>query len=340
MSLFLYYCIYFCYYANNLLACSTVRAPVALGRATLYCSTLSVAFVGALYAVVPLHIRQLDRDDARQIRWRGAAAGLVCLGSILSFHRFFCERQSERQQQQLESSDEAKELLFGAFLRTLIATGSVLLHTVILYTGPLACIFVRVCDFLQRRNGSVAMSTVASVFYVSYIQPTISALWNPANDSERWVALRNLFLAPLTEEIVFRACMVPVLEATSSSTMGALQISLTAPLFFGFAHAHHAALKIRQGEELAPVLMGTAFQFAYTSIFGAYASYAYLRTRSLTAIVVCHAFCNAMGLPDLSFLSQRSPLYPYRWGLGSALVVGLAGFVVGLTRFDLPPNLV
>ena len=311
--------------------CSRIHVPVELGSATLYCSVLSIAYVSFLYAIVPVQIRLLDRDDARQIRWRCLAVLLASMGSILSYRWLFCSPVNE-------SNGARMGLVFRDIL---VATGSTMLHTAILYIGPIFSKLVLVHDFVQRSDGAVSIVRGASVFYGNYVRPTFLSIWDPENESERWITLRNLVVAPLTEEVVFRACMVPVLEAAlgdrnmTTRTLNTT-VSLMAPLVFGFAHVHHAVLKLRQGQTLSQVLLATTFQFAYTSIFGAYVSYVYLRTRSVTAIVLCHAFCNAMGLPDLSFLSIRSPLYSHRRSLATAMAVGLAGFVLGFTRFGLP----
>lgn len=42
------------------------------------------------------------------------------------------------------------------------------------------------------------------------------------------------------------------------------------------------------------------FQFLYTTIFGAYSTFLFLRTGHLIAPVVAHAFCNHMGFPDIA----------------------------------------
>ncbi|KAM9407031.1 CAAX prenyl protease 2-like isoform 2-T2 [Salvelinus alpinus] len=59
----------------------------------------------------------------------------------------------------------------------------------------------------------------------------------------RW--LRNQVVAPLTEELVFRACMLPMLVPCASPSTA----MLTCPLFFGVAHFHHVIelLRFRQG---------------------------------------------------------------------------------------------
>ena len=44
-------------------------------------------------------------------------------------------------------------------------------------------------------------------------------------------------------------------------------------------------------------LAGSVLQFSYTSLFGIYATFLFLRTGSLGAVIAVHTFCNCMGLP-------------------------------------------
>ncbi|XP_038935329.1 CAAX prenyl protease 2 isoform X8 [Rattus norvegicus] len=55
----------------------------------------------------------------------------------------------------------------------------------------------------------------------------------------RW--LRNQVIAPLTEELVFRACMLPMLAPCT----GLGPAVFTCPLFFGVAHFHHIIEQLR-----------------------------------------------------------------------------------------------
>ena len=87
-------------------------------------------------------------------------------------------------------------------------------------------------------------------------------------------AFRNYIAAPLSEEIVFRACMCPLLVAGGFSQAAAIWVSSypccslrtdrawlqISPLFFSLAHVHH----ILRGERVAMVIL----QAAYTCIFG------------------------------------------------------------------------
>jgi prenyl protein peptidase len=39
------------------------------------------------------------------------------------------------------------------------------------------------------------------------------------------------------------------------------------------------------------------FQFAYTSLFGFFAAFVFLRNKNILALILAHSFCNWMGLP-------------------------------------------
>jgi membrane protease YdiL (CAAX protease family) len=47
------------------------------------------------------------------------------------------------------------------------------------------------------------------------------------------------------------------------------------------------------------VILATMAQFTYTTLFGAYVSYIYIKSGSLLAIALVHSFCNFMGLPNV-----------------------------------------
>lgn len=48
-----------------------------------------------------------------------------------------------------------------------------------------------------------------------------------------------------------------------------------------------------------PAVLRTVFQFTYTSLFGFFAAFVFLRTGSVYAAIVAHSFCNWQGLPRL-----------------------------------------
>lgn len=103
---------------------------------------------------------------------------------------------------------------------------------------------------------------------------------------------------PVTEEITFRSAMIP-LHLLAKISPGC--IVFIAPLYFGIAHVHHfyEFRLTHPGTSVAASLLRSLFQFGYTTIFGWYATFLYLRTGSLLAVILSHTFCNYCGLPRL-----------------------------------------
>ncbi|MCJ1449150.1 MAG: hypothetical protein MMC23_009669 [Stictis urceolatum] len=113
---------------------------------------------------------------------------------------------------------------------------------------------------------------------------------------ESWPGYRNFIAGPATEELLFRGTLVPLFLHSPLSTT---QVVLLAPLPFGLAHVHHA-YEFRLTHPTAPMVLVIAqslFQFVYTTLFGWFAALVLVRTGSLWACVLCHAFANWMGLP-------------------------------------------
>ena len=162
------------------------------------------------------------------------------------------------------------------------------------------------------------------------IKPTIS-FFRETGPSSKWAKARDLIVAPLAEEVAFRGCMVvPLLK----SGLSPVAVTWTAPLFFGTAHLHHAMLKIREGVDAKSVLIMTVFQFAYTTLFGAYVAHAFIRTGSLPAVFLCHSFCNYMGLPDFGYLDKASPVCGYRRLISNGYLFGVLLFYYGFTYWE------
>ncbi|RUS17468.1 CAAX protease self-immunity-domain-containing protein [Endogone sp. FLAS-F59071] len=139
------------------------------------------------------------------------------------------------------------------------------------------------------------------------------------------VGLRNFIVAPITEEFIFRACIVSTLYLGGFSTLAIILIS---PLYFGIAHVHHGwEIYHTYGETsyaLKQALFTMGFQFLYTSLFGWYATYSFMRTGLLLPVILQHAFCNVMGFPDMSNV-KRHPGWA-RIVIWTSLVLGAVGF--------------
>jgi prenyl protein peptidase len=123
------------------------------------------------------------------------------------------------------------------------------------------------------------------------------------------------------------------------------------PLVFGFAHLHHF-YESRISNPGLPILTAAAIsllQFSYTYLFGIYATFIFMRTGSLLAVISIHMFCNYMGLPrfwgsvDPYWMHDRDASKPARVGAWTAiyyilLVMGMVSWVRSLYPLTESPN--
>jgi prenyl protein peptidase len=281
------------------------HGSLSLSRAIIYCSTLSLCYVGSLYVLVPPKIRKLHRDDMAQIQWRTMTTLVVCLLASITYPLLFCE------------DPETLSVFIGPgqklyFWESLVSATTILCHSISLYFGTIVTLILGVF-FETKMKGHLQRSRHWKSQFI----------WS-MNRTDQWIFTRNYFVAPFTEEIIFRGCMVPVLSATKLTN---ISVTFIAPLFFGFAHVHHAIVKLQQGQNKMHVFFETCFQFLYTSLFGFYASYAYIKKRSLVGVILCHAFCNWMGLPSFEFLNPASNLHRFWKSLVIAHCLGMILFI-------------
>ncbi|XP_008788156.2 CAAX prenyl protease 2 isoform X1 [Phoenix dactylifera] len=148
----------------------------------------------------------------------------------------------------------------------------------------------------------------------SYAQRCLNWTSSCARNVMVW---RNYVVAPFTEEMVFRACMIPLLLCGGFKTYTIIFLS---PVFFSLAHLNHfLELYFQQKYSFLKAFLIVGLQLGYTVIFGWYASFLFIRTGNLISPIVAHIFCNMMGLPVLS--SSRTK------GVATmAFAAGLAGF--------------
>ncbi|KAG6479808.1 hypothetical protein ZIOFF_063282 [Zingiber officinale] len=112
------------------------------------------------------------------------------------------------------------------------------------------------------------------------------------------MAWRNYVVAPFTEELVFRACMIPLLLCGG---FGTSSIIFLTPVFFSLAHLNHfLELYYQRRYRFTKAFLIVGLQLGYTVIFGWFASFLFIRTGNLISPIVAHVFCNVMGLPVLS----------------------------------------
>ncbi|CAD6578546.1 MAG: hypothetical protein ASARMPRED_008754 [Alectoria sarmentosa] len=113
-----------------------------------------------------------------------------------------------------------------------------------------------------------------------------------------WIGWRNYIAGPFTEEMLFRSLLLSLHLLTRPPSSQSILIFVT-PLYFGIAHIHHfyEYSLTHPFTPLPPALLRSIVQLGYTTVFGWYAAFLFLRTGNLWGVVVVHAFCNWMGLP-------------------------------------------
>ncbi|PVV00404.1 hypothetical protein BB560_005217, partial [Smittium megazygosporum] len=119
------------------------------------------------------------------------------------------------------------------------------------YSGPL---------YYEYLNGSV---------------PVVSQIKEFEESIKRWNGFRDYLVGPITEELTFRSCVVPLFNV---SAIAKNNIKFLAPLIFGIAHLHHIYEKRKSG-------LGW--------------KYAVFSSDSIYACILAHIFCNVMGLPTI-----------------------------------------
>jgi len=123
-----------------------------------------------------------------------------------------------------------------------------------------------------------------------------------------WIGWRNLVVGPISEELVFRSLAISLfLLAQSKPTY----IILIVPFIFGSAHLHHMNEFIISHKKpdqsyisatltpsiIVPSLLRGIMQFSYTTPFGAFCCFVFLRTGNVYSCILAHTFCNWIGLP-------------------------------------------
>lgn len=259
------------------------------------CFTIAVLYVASLY----IWRFEYSRDHPETIKRRFVSVTIVMAVSPI-FVYLICREQ-------LSTGDTSLWKLLGFRSDHLLqAFGIPLMLTVLLFLGPIS---------VQAYNGG----------WRTYFRPSY---WIESVNDLVWV--RNHLVAPLSEEFTFRACMLPILLQKFSSVTAMLIV----PLFFGVAHLHHFLERIRGGLDKRTAIIFSTFQILYTTLFGIYSAYLFVRTGHFMAPFIAHAFCNHMGFPDIQDLfAQPEPIRKLFFAL---YVLGLVGFIALLPYASSP----
>ena len=253
---------------------TTEQPPLISERTALLCGLLFTAFFVAPFYLSPtLRATPLaSRDAPAVIKARVRAVGLSCVASTVVTVYVLVSYGHSTPRDVLR--------LLAIWPINLIDCAKTLALLLILFVGPL---------------------------YETILVDSGWRQWNLATLKEKFFTdlrgLRNHVVAPWAEEWVFRSLVISLYLVAKVSPK---RIVFTTPLIFGAAHIHHLVEFVMSGmasgqSSFAKILLiGLArsfFQFTYTTLFGFFAAFLYLRTGSVFAAVTAHTFCNFMGFP-------------------------------------------
>ncbi|KAM6983766.1 CAAX prenyl protease 2-like [Tautogolabrus adspersus] len=261
-------------------------------ESVLSCLLLACVYVGSLY----VWRSSLPRDHPSVIKRRCASVLLVSALSPAVMKAWIHWADVK--------VDVSVWELMGIRLEGLIPAALLpLLLTMVFYLGPLVhSAFDNPSSFTGELQSALDVQ--------SWRQCVRDAVW-----------LRNQVVAPVTEELVFRGAMLPMLVPCTGPTAAIF----TAPLFFGVAHFHHIIEQRRlHKDSMRVILLVSGMQFLYTTVFGAFTAFIFMRTGHVVGPVLCHSFCNSQGLPDISAALQ----HPQKSALLLSYVMGLLLFLV------------
>ncbi|KXS15486.1 Abi-domain-containing protein [Gonapodya prolifera JEL478] len=265
------------------------------------CIFLASAFVGTLYLLPEGRLtRTISRNHPRVILARFKSVALVCVLGPAVVHGMFWLKAPSFREAGLRSQMALLARWMGLYPVNITSTVRSLLLSGTLYLGPI------VADAWDYMDGL------------------------PLNyDFTGLRAIRDYIVGPAAEEFVFRACMVPLALGAGWTTTATI---FCVPLVFGVAHAHHMWERYTQNgrtlDALKQSVLVSTFQFCYTTMFGWYSTFLFIRTGSVLAPVASHMFCNVMGLPDFGRLTvrtwkDRAILGSFFAGLGSLVYLWL-----------------
>ncbi|XP_031570826.1 CAAX prenyl protease 2-like [Actinia tenebrosa] len=260
-------------------------------RSFVACFVIAVGYVASLY----INKSPLPRDHPKTIYQRFKSVAVVSLSAPVYVWLWSDNRLQTNQEHAVYS---LWRWLGIHVSNTLTAAALPLFLTIILFLGPLLLLLL---------NGDVKLKLSGYFKYNSMLLDSVQ--------------IRNYIVAPLTEEFVYRACMLPLLVPC----FGVTTSIIICPLFFGVAHVHHVIERLCvNNEDPKEVWLSALFQFGYTTVFGAYSAFLFVRTGHLIGPVVCHSFCNFMGFPQV----EEVPNSKYPKIIAGSFVVGLVVFLL------------
>lgn len=146
-------------------------------------------------------------------------------------------------------------------------------------------------------SGNLFAGPIDVVRYTFTREELINEILDSVKSLPFW---RDYLIAPVTEELIFRASIIAILSSSISNSFIVLILS---SIFFALAHFHHYLF---QSTSKIRVTFREAMSIQIIScIFGIYSGALFMKSNCLLSSILCHIFCNAMGAPDFELLRSR-----------------------------------
>lgn len=145
-------------------------------------------------------------------------------------------------------------------------------------------------------------------------------------DLTSFYTFRSCFVAPITEEMIYRAFTCTLWESAGFTWC---QVIFLSPFIFGLSHFHKYFLGSGPSRDR---LLGSLGQCGFTTLFGWWEAFIWLKTHNFFLIFSIHAFCNYLGFPDFQkALKWRFPtqklIISVSYFVGIALYIALTGYL-------------
>lgn len=257
---------------------------------------LGLSYVGVIKIAEPAALQGLDRNNRKvlvhrlwRVTWLCAAVMAFLPIALLWGGTYSSYSEAVRQFGMIPGFTKS-----SSWSIDVVNVGIVFLKMALLFCGPIANLVVTSADLGAE------------------VKELYDNIWG----------FRDNLFAPLTEEFIYRAAIVAVLQPYVSPSL----LLYGLPLLFGMAHMHHGIRMYFTGEQnLVTSILITVFQLAYTFAFGILANHFYLTTQcNLWCPIVAHVICNIFGFPSFSCRHTHPRWFYVYCGL---LLVGLTGFL-------------
>ncbi|OUM65592.1 hypothetical protein PIROE2DRAFT_59888 [Piromyces sp. E2] len=271
-------------------------------EALIICFLLASFFVGSLYIFDRKKQLKLSRDHPEVIKKRFISILIVCVVSPIALTIFYYIKNVFNN----NPFNFFLKTLGITYQNTIIGICLGLLLVLIIYIGPMVVMYMQNEMFFQNNNYKQINFTL--------------------------IELRNIIVGPISEELIFRSCMISVCYLANFSNTFMIFVL---PLFFGIAHVHHAyeLYSLHKNEEniIIQIVFSIVLQFSYTNLFGWFASFLLLRTGNVLSSIFAHALCNLFNFPNVNAVLSAT---------GKTKIIYTVCYFVGLILFIIAMNIV